>query len=76
MPTKRTWRPPRRDLVSLAATSIPLSSSNQLQHPTPTIEPLLIEYDAITLATTALNTTQQLEEDAREYEYDSPPLFD
>jgi Myb/SANT-like DNA-binding domain len=40
------------------------------------IEPLLIEYDAITLATTALNTTQQLEEDAREYEYDSPPLFD
>jgi hypothetical protein len=44
--------------------------------PTPLIDPLLIECDAITLATTALNTTQQLEEDVREYEYDSPPLFD
>jgi hypothetical protein len=42
----------------------------------PLIEPLLIEYDAITLATTALITTQQLEEDAREYEYDSLLLFD
>src|SRR5271156_5871694 len=76
MPTKRTRRPLRRDLVSLAATSIPPSSSDQLQHPMPTIEPLLIEYDAITLATTTLNTTQQLEEDVREYEYNSPSLFD
>jgi hypothetical protein len=40
------------------------------------IDPLLIECDAVTLATTALNTTQQLEEGVREYEYDSPPLFD
>jgi len=74
MLTKRTRRPPKRGLVSLAATHIP-SSFDQLQHPTPLIDPLLIECDAITLATTALNTTQQLEEDVRRYQYNSPPLF-
>jgi hypothetical protein len=79
MPPKstRTRKAPKRGPTSLAAAPIPASSLNQLQLPAPTtlVDPLLLEHDAITTATAA-NIIEQLDPDAREYEYESPPQFD
>ena len=81
MPPKstRTRKALKRGPVSLAAAPIPVSFPNQLQlqlpAPTTLVDPLLLEYNAITIATAA-NTTEQLDLDARENEYESPPQFD
>ena len=71
MPLKstRARRPPNREPASLAIPPITLLSLDQLQ--TEQVDPRLLEHDERTL-----NTTEQLELDTIEYEYQSPPQVD
>src|SRR5271165_4223363 len=71
MPPKstRARRPPNREPTSLAIPPITPSLPNQLQ--TELVDPRLLEHNERTL-----NTTEQLELDTIECEYQSPPQVD
>jgi Myb/SANT-like DNA-binding domain len=71
MPPKstRARRPPNREPTSLAIPPITSSSPDQLQ--TELVDPRLLEHDKH-----AFNTTEQLELDTIEYEYQTPPQVD